>query len=455
LERDEQRSAPSLILRLMVGAGLALLISLSLIALAVDRGFRGAAESALQERLESVVFLILSTIDLDAQGKPRVADSLAEPRLDQPGSGLYAGAITPSGQWHSSSLVGLVSPPSGALLSRNSETFLGPESDQAWFSYSIGLGWEMPDGSIVDLTIWVAEDPARFRRTLSGFRGDLYRWMGLAAALVIAAQLIILLLLMRPLRQVAQEVSDVESGRKQTLDKRYPRELQPLTANLNALLATERDNATHYRQALADLAHALKTPLAVLRARMDSQQIGSHEGMDDALDDMERMIRRQLERAARSTRRTLNQPITILPILQRLADSLARLYASAGVRFEAIGESELSVRIDERDLMELCGNLMDNAAKYGGGRVRVSVRTGDAGPRSNGVVIAIEDDGTGIDGQQFEQLLRRGVRGDEQSEGQGLGLAIARQLIEAYGGTITLSASDLGGAALTIKFPPR
>jgi two-component system sensor histidine kinase PhoQ len=455
LARDEMRSAPSLILRLMVGAGLALLLSLSLIALAVDRGFRGAAESALQERLESVVFLVLSTIDLDAQGRPRVADSLAEPRLDQPGSGLYAGAVTPAGQWQSSSLVGVVSPPSGQLLSRNSEVFLGPEADQAWFSYSIGLGWEMPDGQITDLTIWVAEDPARLRRTLAGFRGDLYRWLMLAAALVIAAQLIILLLLMRPLRQVAQEVSDVESGRKQTLDKRYPRELQPLTANLNALLATERDNATHYRQALADLAHALKTPLAVLRARLDSEGTRAHEGMDEALDDMERMIRRQLERAARSTRRTLNQPVDILPILRRLADSLSRLYTSAGVRFEVFGKPELSVRIDERDLMELCGNLMDNAAKYGRGRVRVSVRTGEKGPRSDGVAITIEDNGPGIDGRQFEQLLRRGVRGDEQSEGQGLGLAIARQLIEAYGGTITLSASDLGGAGLTITFPPR
>lgn len=447
--------APSLILRLMVGASLALLISLSLIALAVDRGFRGAAESALQERLESVVFLILSTIELTADGQPGVADSLAEPRLGQPGSGLYAGALTPAGVWQSGSLVGVIDPPTQALIARNTEVFQGPEASRAWHSYAIGLGWEQPDGEIVDLTIWAAENPERLRRTLAGFRGDLYQWMLLAAALVIAAQLVILLLLIRPLRQVAQEVSDVESGKKTALDGRYPRELQPLTANLNALLATERDNSTHYRQALADLAHALKTPLAVLRARLESDASESRPALDDALTDMELMIRRQLERAARSTRRTLNQPVALVPVVQRLADSLARLYASDQVRFEVHGELELSVRIDERDLMELCGNLMDNAAKYGAGRVAISVRAGDAGPRSDGVVLVIDDNGPGIEPDRFERLLMRGVRGDEQHEGQGLGLAIARQLIEAYGGAIQIVDSALGGAGLKITFPPR
>ncbi|MEN1728122.1 MAG: ATP-binding protein [Pseudomonadota bacterium] len=448
-------SAPSLILRLMVGASMALLISLSLIAFAVDRGFRGAAESALQERLESVVFLILSTIELDEQGQPGVADSLAEPRLDQPGSGLYAGAVTPLGRWQSSSLVGVVTPPTQSLLPRNSEDFRGPGIGGEWYGYAIGLGWEQPDGEIIDLTIWAAEDPERLARTLAGFRGDLYRWLALAAALVIAAQLVILLLLMRPLRQVAQEVSDIEGGEKNALDGRYPKELQPLTANLNALLASERDNATHYRQALADLAHALKTPLAVLRTRLESERGGARPELEAALSDMDLMIRRQLERAARSTRRTLNQPVAIVPLTRRLADSLSRLYTEEQVRFEVTGDPTLTARIDERDLMELCGNLMDNAAKYGSGRVRIEVRTGAEGSRSPGVVILIEDDGEGIGAERFERLLKRGERGDERREGQGLGLSIALQLIEAYGGKLALTDSTLGGAGLQITFPPR
>jgi two-component system sensor histidine kinase PhoQ len=230
---------------------------------------------------------------------------------------------------------------------------------------------------------------------------------------------------------------------------------------LNALLATERNNATHYRQALADLAHALKTPLAVLRARLESNDRDGSDrpkatdlAVDETLNDMELILRRQLERAARSTRRTLTTPVAVLPVLQRLATSLTRLYSDDKVSFDVDGDP-VSLRIDERDLMELCGNLMDNAAKYGKGRVVVRAASGASGSRSPGVDILIEDNGPGIEVGRFEALLQRGARGDEQREGQGLGLAIARQLIEAYGGSIHLDRSQLGGAALRISFPPR
>jgi two-component system, OmpR family, sensor histidine kinase PhoQ len=452
---DQRVSAPSLLLRLLLGAGLALALALSLIALAVDRGFRGAAESALQERLEGIVFLILSTIDLDEDGRPVVDDSLAEPRLNQPDSGLHAGAMTPHGVWESPSLLGVIRPPQARLIERGSELFRGPEIDGTWYVFAIGLGWEQPGGDIVDLTIWAAEDPARYQATIAGFRGDLWRWMGISAALVILAQLAILVMLLKPLRKVADEVAEIEAGRAEALSSNFPRELQPLTANLNALLKTERDNATHYRQALADLAHALKTPLAVIRARLDDDQVMDLRQLAVALDDMDHLIRRQLERAARSTRRTLNRPVTIVPMLQRLADSLMRLYADRNLKIDVQGDAELAARVDKRDLMELCGNLMDNAAKYGRGEMRVQVDSGQPGSRQSGLVITVEDNGTGIVPERFEQLLQRGIRDDERFEGQGLGLAIAQQLVEAYGGELDLSESELGGAAIRVILPPR
>ncbi len=432
-----------------------MVLALSLIALAVDRGFTGAAENALKERLESVVFLILSTIDLDENGVPVVAETLAEPRLVQPGSGLHAGAMTPTGEWTSLSLVGVFRPPRARLVERGSTLFRGPEIDGTWYVYAIGLGWEQPDGEIVDLTIWAAEDPDRFQATIAGFRKDLWRWLGLAAMLVILAQVAIMAMLLKPLRKVAFDVAEIEAGRRDALSGSYPRELQPLTVNLNALLATERDNARHYRQALADLAHALKTPVAVIRARLDSDQPPTTKELGEALDDMDHLIRRQLERAARSTRRTLNQPIAVIPLVRRLADSLMRLYADRNLDVSISGEEGVSVRVDARDLMELCGNLMDNAAKYGNGRMHVFVEYGEPGSREPGVLITIADNGPGIPPERFGDLLQRGVRDDERREGQGLGLAISQQLVEAYGGRLELHRSDLGGAALRISLPPR
>jgi two-component system sensor histidine kinase PhoQ len=449
-------ASPSLLLRLLLSAGLALIVSLALVGLAVDRGFRSASAGALEERLSSTVFLLLSTLDVAADGQPLVSDGLAEPRLAQPGSGLYAGVLTEAGSWQSASLTGVLEPPRPVRIGRGEERFVGPESDGRFFLYALGLGWEQPGGQIVEMTLWAGEDPERYRDQVRAFRADLWRWLGLAALLLIIVQSLILLLSLRPLRRVAREIGEIESGERERLSSDYPRELQPLTANLNALLASERDNASHYRQALADLAHALKTPLAVMKARVESGEPVAPGATAEELARMERLIRRQLERAARSTRRTLNQPVAVRPVLERLADSLERLYRDAGVVIEVAGDHQIRVRADERDLMELCGNLLDNAAKYGGGRVRADVCVGPAGAREAGVEIRIEDNGPGLDTANFDRLLKRGARGDEQAEGQGLGLAIARQLIEAYGGRLDCEASaTLGGAAIVLRFPPR
>ncbi|MGY6553969.1 MAG: ATP-binding protein [Wenzhouxiangella sp.] len=450
------RSAPSLVLRLVFSAGIALAVALALIGLAVDRGFRSAAEGALEERLAATVFLLLATIDLDEAGRPLVSEALAEPRLDQPGSGLYAGALTPMGGWTSASHYGLIEAPRARLLERGETLFRGPEAEGNYYVYAVGLGWEQPDGEIIDLTLWSAENPDRFATEVTAFRADLWRWLILAAILVVSAQLVLLVLFLRPLRQVAQEVRDIEAGERQNLSGNYPRELQPLTANLNALLATERDNATHYRQALADLAHALKTPLAVMRTRLESTDEVPASAQIEELERMNQLIRRQLERAARSTRRTLNQPVAVMPIAQRLADSLERLYKEPPVVIEVVGDPELAARVDERDLMELIGNLMDNAAKYGRGQMRVAVESGQAGARQSGVEVLIEDNGRGIDPEAWSKLVQRGVRGDERREGQGLGLAIAEQLMAAYGGELVLEPSpSLGGTAIRLVFPPR
>lgn len=445
----------SLLSRLLMGAGLMLLVALAVVGGAIDRVFINASEASMKERLEAVVYLILSTVEVDETGRPRVPESLAEPRLNRPGSALHGGAMTPSGEWRSASLVGVSPAPNARLIERGTELFRGLEADGNWNVFAIGLGWELPDGEVIDLTIWAAEDPNRLQMELFRFRADLWRWLGLAAALIIAGQVLLLILLLRPLRRVAGEVAQIESGRREGIEGRYPRELRPLTDNLNTLLAAERDNARRYSEALADLAHALKTPVAVLRARLEAEAPEHNDGLARHLDDMQQIIRRQLERAQRSTRRALPAAVPVRPILERTADSLERLYRDSGLAAEVSGDQGLVAHIDERDLWEICGNLMENAAKYGNGLIRASVRPGDRGHRRDGVVIEVEDNGAGIAPEEFDRMLSRGRRGDERREGQGLGLSIVRELVEANGGRLEAGTSELGGARIRVILPPR
>lgn len=447
--------SPSLLLRLLVGAGLALLIALVAVGGAIDRVFTNAAESNMRERLEAVVYLILSTIEVDENGQPVIPESLAEPRLNRPGSSLHGGAMTPEAEWRSPSLVGVEPPPNARLIERGTELFRGLEADGNWNVFAIGLGWELPSGEIIDLTIWAAEDPNRLRMELAGFRSDLWRWLGLAAVLIIAGQVVLLLTILRPLRRVAREVGEIESGRREGIEGRYPRELRPLTDNLNALLAAERDNARRYSEALADLAHALKTPVAVLRARLESSERARPSELTRPIDDIEQIIRRQLERAQRSTRRALPAAVPVLPILDRMADSLERLHVDSNLRVDVAGDAELVAHMDERDLWEVCGNLMENAGKYGDGYLRATVRPGESGRRRNGVIIEIEDNGPGIAPEELERLFERGQRGDERREGQGLGLSIVRELVEVSGGRLEVDTGEFGGARFRVILPPR
>lgn len=450
------RASSSLRLRLLVGAGLTLIIALAVVGAAIDRVFTNAAEASMKERLEAVVYLVLSTIELDAEGRPQMPDSLAEPRLNRPGSSLHGGAMTPFGEWRSASLMGVVPQPNARVIERGRELFRGLEVEGSWNIFAIGLGWERPDGQLIDLTIWAAEDPNRLHMEQFRFRADLWRWLGLAAGLIIVGQVLLLVFVLRPLRHVAAEVAEIESGRAERIEGSYPRELRPLTDNLNTLLAAERDNARRYAEALADLAHALKTPLAVLRARLESDSGQLPVEPLGHLDDMDQIIRRQLERAQRSTRRALPRAVAVRPILERTADSLERLYRDRGLVTEVEGDASLVAHIDERDLWEICGNLMENAAKYGSGRLRAQVRPGQRGQRRDGVVVEVEDNGPGIEAALFERLVQRGERGDERREGQGLGLSIVNELVEANHGRLEADVSSaLGGALIRVILPPR
>lgn len=446
------RKPPSLLLRLSLSALLAVLLAMVLIGLSVERAYRAAEQTALRERLESAVFAVLAGLEVEPGGRLVWEGAPADSRLTQPQSGLYAGVYSAEDSWYSPSSIGIRIPIAARVTARGGERFETPEGDLPWYVYQIGLGWETAEGDIVDLSVWAAEDPARIEQSLASFRGDLWRWLGLASLVLLAAQLVLLLQPLQILRRVAFEIRDIESGRREQISGRYPRELTPLTENLNALLKTERANVEQYHRALGDLAHSLKTPLAVINSELESGGQPSVAALRETIAQMQGRIRVELDRAARSGRRTMLPPLPVAPVVERVTRSLRKLYPETN--FETRVSPSITANVAERDLLEVLGNLMENSAKYGRGQVSVSLEAHSSSARRSGLRLRVDDDGPGLAAETFSAMLQRGVRGDQRAEGQGLGLSIVQRIVESYHGSIRQTDSPLGGLQVEVTLNP-
>jgi two-component system sensor histidine kinase PhoQ len=280
-------------------------------------------------------------------------------------------------------------------------------------------------------------------------------WRSLVAAgtILVLAQMVIFFFGFRPLARVASDVARIESGKAERLEGHYPRELEPLARNVNRLLETEKSNQARIRNALDSLAHSLKTPLAVIQAGLPLHGGQAESSMQGAVNEISHLIATRLERAGSSARRTLVKPVPVQAQLQRVLDSLQKVYSHKMIAVGLKLEEGLQFYGEQRDLLELMGNLLDNAFKYGEGRIRVSGGIVDQAAPRPGLWLRVEDDGPGIDETQWEQLLQRGARGDEQVEGHGLGLAIVMELVTAYGGEVSIGHSELGGALIKVNIP--
>lgn len=275
------------------------------------------------------------------------------------------------------------------------------------------------------------------------FARTLLVWLGALAVLLLAAQTLILRWGLRPLRTAAADIQAIQAGTREHLDGPYPAEITPLTDGVNALLTHERAQLARHRAALADLAHSLKTPLAVLR-----NQTGGAE-TQDAIARLDEIVSHQLRRAAAAGRRTFSAPVEVGPLAERVLGALAKVYADRALTVRCENPHEIRYPADPGDLLEVLGNLLDNAHKWARSAVRVTLAPG----ANAGLCIVVEDDGPGIAPARSEALRERGRRGDERLPGQGLGLAVATDIVAAYHGTLTIERSPLGGARVVVDLP--
>jgi two-component system sensor histidine kinase PhoQ len=455
----------SLQARQLLAAGLALVAFLGLTGYALDRAFAEAALNSQRERLDSFAKAYLGGTEMLRSGAIVMPQTAPDPRFDRPGDGLYAVVIGDNLRWESTSTLGRILPPPEPGPPGDRGTLVGPlpvtESsgrELQVYLYSLTAIIESPRGEI-ELTFGIYEDAGYVARQVGVFRRTLWAWLGAAAIVLAIVQALALRWSLRPLAGVEKALADVQQGSVARLVDEHPRELQPLTDSINALIESERRNLDQVRRTLGDLAHSLKTPLAVLQSRLDAGA-SAMELREDVRAQVQRMndiVGYQLSRAARSGHVLFAAPLKIEGTAEEIVLGLEKIYASKGVLAEFDIEPAARFHGEVGDLQELLGNLLENAFKWAKRKValQVSVLPAPAGKRS-GVVFAVEDDGPGIPEDQVDRLLQRGVRGDERVQGHGIGLSIVQDIVAAYQGALSVERSvELGGARFVARFPPQ
>ena len=303
------------------------------------------------------------------------------------------------------------------------------------------------------ISISVAQDYTPVRESF-----HLMRQIGLVTGL--AALLLVLILqrvtvrrALRPLETARNQIAQLQQGQRTQLDTQVPLELEPLVAQINHLLAHTEDSLKRSRNALGNLGHALKTPLAVLLSAASSEALKDHPELSkllrDQLEQVQQRLNRELNRA-RLAGETL--PGALFDCEKELPGLLATLNMIHGEHLELnyhVADG-LLLPWDREDLLELLGNLLDNACKWADADVRLTISE-----TAQSFLLAVEDDGPGIPETQRDQVFSRGARLDEQIDGHGLGLGIVRDIVEVWGGVLQLQESPLGGLKALVELPKR
>ena len=436
----------SLAFRLVASAALWCAVLLSLGGFGLSALFGDVVERSFDQRLNVLLEGLVAASEVDEGDALQLAPRLGDPRFEQPLSGWYW-QITAWGEGGTRRSPSLwdqrLSAPmlrAGEVLSRDT---VGPEGGELrLLARAIGFGDRLYTFVVAGDRSEIAADKRRFNRLLTLFLSVLFAGLLIAIFLQVRFGL-------DPLRRVGRALAAIRTGRTRRLQGDFPREIEPLAAELNALLDHNEALIERARTHVGNLAHGLKTPLTVL-----TNEAERHEGPLASLtrrqvEIMRRQVDHHLARArAAATAGVLGARTEVAPVLADLTRTLGKIHGHRGIRVDGGSAPALAFRGARQDLEEMLGNLLDNACKWAAGEVRAR-----AAPDGERVVIEVEDDGPGLPPEQRQAVLERGRRLDERVPGSGLGLAIVADLAELYGGRIELGEAPLGGLRARLTLP--
>jgi len=406
-----------------------------------EAGLKRSLENNLREETEGLLIAIVKGPDgikLDTQR--------LNPRYQRPFSGHYFRIELPDRTWRSRSLWDAVPawPETSGLAT---ELLEGPQR-QRLLAFSAEY---RRDGQ--PIVISVAQDYTPILDSFARVRLSGLGLVGVALLVFLLLQRYAMTLALRPLERARQQIAQLQQGQRQQLDSQAPVELQPLVAQINHLLTQTEETLQRSRHALGNLGHALKTPLAVLGSLIQREELAAHPQLHAALQEqlgqIQQRISRELTRARLAGDVLPGAHFDCAAELPALLDTL-RMIHQRDIQLRWTAPSDCRLPWDREDMLELLGNLLDNACKWANSEVVLSIERSAAGYR-----LRVDDDGPGIPAAERAPVLDRGTRLDERAEGHGLGLGIVRDILSAWGGTLSLQDSPLGGLQVQIELPVR
>ncbi len=443
----------SLKFRLYATAAIAIALALGIAAVALTSLFHQQVQLRMRAELGNHMLQLISKVDL-AGGDVLLSDeTMADPRFDKPYSGLY---WTVQGEG--------MAPVNSRSLWDQTLAGVGDQSAPGRPAYFETPG---PDGQVLyvmqetviaatqtgdrRVVLNIGIDHAELDQAVAGFRNSLVAYLGIIAALLLAATWLQVGIGLKPLSALRDKVSAIRSGQTRRLDGNYPDEVRPLVEEINELVGARDDSLDKARARAGDLAHALRTPLTVMGSlASDIERAGKHD-VADALREQTEVMRRSVERELARARMASGRSTALFApreALERMVQAMRRMPRGDEIDWQTQAMNDTRIAVDGDDLLELFGNLLDNARKWATGTVRVSMQ-----PAASSLSVTIEDDGPGVADESLSEIATRGQRLDETRQGSGLGLAIVSDLASAYGLGISYTRSSLGGLAATVTFP--
>lgn len=440
----------SLRLRLMLGTALLAVLFMLALLPAVRGAFVIALEQSIEKRLASDAAALVSAARTE-QGQLTMPDKLPDEEFDSLEAKLLGFIYDRQGKlvWQSRSSLDESVAYRPRYDGRGHE-FLRSTDQQGheFFVYDVEV--DLLRGQSAAYSVVTMQPASDYQAMYDGFMGQLYLWLGGALLVLLGLLWFGLTWGFRSLRGLSAELDEVEAGSREGLSEEHPRELLRLTGSLNRLLESERQQRERYRHSLDDLAHSLKTPLAVLQSvgEVIATQPNNHEQSQVLQQQVERMSQQigyQLQRANLRKSGLVRHSARLAPLLDTLCAALDKVYRDKQVQVQRDFANEQQLPMEQGALLELLGNLLENAYRLCLGQVRVSVRQ-----QGGTLELCVEDDGPGVPADQRERILRRGERLDALHPGQGIGTAVVKDIIESYGGELQLEDSVLGGACFKV-----